>query len=154
MRPTLKTRKPIDQLRPTDLQAFHVWEFASDEEGEDGQDETWVRPLAEKEVPRDAYSLSVAARLTTSTGVEYQGIVGVNTAEGYEAIHAAVLTDSAYVFIPWPSMAGASKLARGAAKELGLKAKELFPLTYRLVIPVKGEVEPREGVYRYESSDA
>ena len=35
MRPTLKSRKPVDQLRPVDLKTFPVWEFASDEEGEE-----------------------------------------------------------------------------------------------------------------------
>lgn len=31
---TLKTRKPIDKLRPADLRAYPIWEFADDEEGE------------------------------------------------------------------------------------------------------------------------
>ena len=154
MRPTLKTRKPIDQLRPIDLKTFPVWEFASDEEDEEGQHETWVRPVRAKQVPGNAYSLSVAARLTTPTGVEYQGIVGVSTAEGFEAVHAAILTEEEYVFIPWPGMAGASKLARSAAKELGVRATDLFPLAYRLDIPVEGEAAPRDGVYRYGKNDA
>ncbi|MGL4574391.1 MAG: hypothetical protein ACRCV9_06340 [Burkholderiaceae bacterium] len=148
-----KTRKPIDQLRPADLEAFPVWEFV-DEENEGSQDETWVRPARTKQVPTDGYSLSVAATLTTPKGVEYRGIVGVNTAEGFEAVHAAVLTEDNYIFIPWPGMDGAAQQARSAAKELGLKASELFPLTYRLSVPVLGEASLREGVYRYASSDA
>jgi hypothetical protein len=153
MKPSLKTRKPIDQLRPADLEAFPVWEFV-DEEDEEGQDETWVRPVRAKQVPADSYSLSIAATLTTPKGVEYRGIVGVNTAEGFEVVHAAVLTEDNYVFIPWPGMAGAAKQARNAAKELGVRASELFPLAYRLAIPCAGEGSLREGVYRYASSAA
>jgi hypothetical protein len=154
MKPSLKTRKPIDQLRPIDLKTFPVWEFASDEEDNEDQDETWVRPVRTRQVPGDAYSLSVAASLTTPSGIEYPGIVGVSTAEGFEAVHAAVLTEDNYVFIPWPGMAGASKLARGAAKELRLRTKDLFPLAYRLVVLIEGESSPREGVYQYATSDA
>ena len=153
MKPSLKTRKPIDQLRIADLEAFPIWEFATDEEETEGQDETWVRPVKAKRIPVDAYSLSVFAKFTTPSGVELRGIVGVNTAEGYEAVHAAVLTEENYIFIPWPGMAGAQKLARDAAKELGLKAKNLFPLFYRLAVLIDHEGNPREGAYRYEKSD-
>jgi len=78
----------------------------------------------------------------------------VSTAAGFEAVHAAILTEDDYFFIPWPGMAGASKRARDTAKELGLKATELYPLTYRLAVAMKGESARREGVYAYENSDA
>lgn len=45
MRPTLKTRKPIDTLDAADLAKFPIWELASDEEDVPGRDETWVRPV-------------------------------------------------------------------------------------------------------------
>jgi hypothetical protein len=154
MRPSLKTRKPLDQLRPSDLKTFPVWEFASDEKGEEGQDETWVRPRRARQVPANAYSLSVAAVLVAADGAEYEGIVSVNTAEGFEAVHAAVLTEDNYVFIPWPGMDGAAKTARSAAKELGVRARDLFPLAYRLAVPLEGESSLREGVYRYARGDA
>ena len=97
MKPSLKTRKPVDQLRQIDLETFPVWEFATDEEGDEDQDETWVRPVRAKTIPGDAYSLSVSARFNTRSGVEFKGIVEVSTAEGFEAVHAAVLTEGSYV---------------------------------------------------------
>jgi hypothetical protein len=154
VKPSLKTRKPIDELRIADVEAFPVWEFATDEEGNEGQDETWVRPLWGKQIPADAYSLSVLASFTAPTGAKYKGIVGVSTAEGFEAVHAAVLTDSNYVFVPWPGMAGASEMARDAARELRSSANDLFPLSYRLAVPVEGEATLREGVYSYGGSNA
>lgn len=42
MRPTLRTRKPINALLPEDLIAFPVLEFAKDEEGVDGK--PWSAP--------------------------------------------------------------------------------------------------------------
>jgi hypothetical protein len=53
---TLKTRKPVNELTVEDLLAFPIWEFAADEEGAEGQDETWVRPVRHSQVPREAYS--------------------------------------------------------------------------------------------------
>ena len=153
MKPSLKTRKPVDQLRVVDLEAFPIWEFATDEEDDDNMDETWVRPVKAKSIPVDAHSLSVFAKFTTSSGVELKGMVGVNTAEEFEAVHAAVVTEENYIFIPWPGLTGAPELARNAAKELGIKATDLFPLTYRLAVVVDGEVNLRVGVYRYDERD-
>lgn len=154
MKPSLKTRKPIDALRLSDVEAFPIWEFATDEEENEGQDETWVRPIRLKKIPADAYSLSVSASFTSPTGAKYRGIVGVNTAEGFEVVHAAVLTEESYVFVPWPGMAGASQMARDAAEELGIEAKDLFPLSFRLGVPIEGELSLREGCYSYDSNDA
>ena len=154
MKPNRNTRKPIDKLSLADISAFPIWEFATDEEGVAGQDETWVRPLAAQEVPLDAYSLSVAADFTTPAGKAFRGIVGVNTSGEYEAVHAAVITKDGYVFIPWPAFDTALNEARSAAKQLGLNESELFPLKYRLAVRVQGEAIPRKGVYNYASPDA
>lgn len=39
-----KICKPIDQLQPSDIELYPIWEFSLDEEGDEEQDETWVRP--------------------------------------------------------------------------------------------------------------
>jgi hypothetical protein len=54
MAATLATRKPIDQITVADLVDFPIWEFCLDEEGVEGMDETWVRPLAAAAVPNGA----------------------------------------------------------------------------------------------------
>jgi hypothetical protein len=56
MQATIATRKPVDELTASDLEAFPVWEFAMDEEGVEEQDETWVKPGQRRDVgPRSAY---------------------------------------------------------------------------------------------------
>lgn len=37
-------RKQVTDLRPDDLAPYPIWEFALDEEGEEGQDEETVKP--------------------------------------------------------------------------------------------------------------
>lgn len=137
MKPSLKTRKPIDELRIADVDAFPVWEFATDEEGNEDQDETWVRPMRVKQIPSDAYSLLVSANFTAPNGAKYKGIVGVSTAAGFEARYGRRFK------------AGARRRERARRK-----AKDLFPLSYRLAVRVEGEAALREGVYSYDKSDA
>ena len=40
----MKIRKQVYDLAVSDLENHPIWEFALDEEGEDGQDEATVRP--------------------------------------------------------------------------------------------------------------
>lgn len=151
-KPSIDTRKPIDRLRPADLAAFPIWAFIDEEELQEGRDETWVRPLADQCVPLESYSLSVAARFTSRSGRRFEGIVGVHTANGFATLHAALVTDKAYVFIPWPGMADAPAIAAVAANRLGLVMAELVPLTYQLAVPIQGETALREGVFAYPST--
>jgi hypothetical protein len=41
-----RIRKPVNELKPEDFESWPCWEYALDEEGREGQDETTVRPLA------------------------------------------------------------------------------------------------------------
>src|SRR4051812_47353140 len=100
MAATIATRKPIDQITVADLVDFPIWEFCLDEEGVEGMDETWVRPLAAA-VPNDAYLLSVAAEFETASGLRVNGLVGVTTDAGEVEISEAVLLfDGKYLFVP------------------------------------------------------
>ena len=149
MKPYLRTRKPVDQLRLSDITKFPVWEFATDNEGSPGRDETWVRPVDTKVVPADAFSLSVAAKFMTASGREFSGIVGVTTFGGVEITHGAVITEQYYVFIPWPGYDGARRSCQVAAHKLGIPESMLFPLQYELLVPVEGIKHIVRGQYAY-----
>ena len=100
MAATIAPRKPIDQITVADLVDFPIWEFCLDEEGVEGMDETWVRPLAAA-VPNGAYSLSVAAEFETASGLRVDGLVGVTTIAGEVEISQAVLLfGEKYLFVP------------------------------------------------------
>lgn len=141
-RPTLKTRKPIDELTAADLTAFPIWEFADDEEGEEDQDETWVRPVDAQVVRKGQWSLSVAAEFRTRAGTTIPGLMGVTTAEGVDIGDAVLLPDSKYIFVD----AGSPKARRETAKALGLTSREIFPLQYTLRVRIGREKELRTGL--------
>src|SRR5215472_17505777 len=101
MAATLATRKPIDQITVADLVDFPIWEFCLDEEGVEGMDETWVRPLAAAAMPNEANSLSVAAEFETASGLRVNGLIGVTTVEGeVEIAYPVLLFDGKYLFVP------------------------------------------------------
>jgi hypothetical protein len=145
MVPTLRTRKPIDELTVLDIETFPVWEFAIAEEGAEGQDETWVRPLKVKRVPRRGYSFQVAADFTTPGGVQLVGIANVTTAGKIEIDTAVILSGGRYIFIPDRSQ---SRPWKSLSEALGLTAAKSAPLSYTLRVPIEGRKGMRSGVIK------
>ena len=140
---TLGRCKPIDELTPDDLAAFPIWEFTSDAEGVEGQDEAWVRPLRATVVPEDAWALSVAADFRTASGALFPGVVGVTTAGGVELSHGAILAPDEYVFV------GSGDLFDGpsVAAALELAPSEAIPLVFTLRALIGNEKVRRTGTF-------
>jgi hypothetical protein len=150
MAATIATRKPIDQITVADLVDFPIWEFCLDEEGVEGMDETWVRPLAAAAVPNGAYSLSVAAEFETASGLRVNGLVGVTTAGEVEISQAVLLFGGKYLFVPDKQdmridalREDDEKLRAAVADALG--TSPVFPLRYQLNVLIEGEASHREG---------
>jgi hypothetical protein len=152
--PTLKTRKPVVDLRVSDLRAFRIWEFAIDEEGETGQDETWVRPVSARIIPKDAYSQIASAEFCTATGRKLQGFMIVTTANEQVQIRAgAVMGRIRYRALPRLSRKMAVR--KKATWDVGLRDKllaaldsherDVFPLQYSLRVLIRGERSLRTG---------
>ena len=147
MRPSLKTRKPIDQLTPEDLIAFPIWEFASDEEEDEEQDETWVRPYPAKMMGPDLYALSVAADFLAPSGQMFTGFVGVTTAGDLEFGHGMLLHENDHIFVPSAGYPQAKKERKAVAAALGVKESQVFPLKFTLRVLLQGEVALRHGEF-------
>lgn len=97
---TLKTRKPVVKLTGRDFSSFPVWEFAIDEEGEPGQDETWVRPVDCRVIGRGAYVI-VASDFSTRAGRPLEGFMTVSTTDKeVEVGGGAVIGRAGYRVIP------------------------------------------------------
>lgn len=144
---TLRTRKPIDQLQPQDLVAFPIWEFATDEEGVDAQDETWVRPVKSSVVAPGQYSLSVAADFHTASGRHITGFVGVTTAGAFEVDHGVLLHEGKYICTFPKAFFDAERERKALLSALGMKALDVFPLRFKLRVLAEGESILREGVF-------
>lgn len=144
MQATLATRKPVEELTVADLEAFPVWEFATEEEGAEEQDETWVKPVPAATVPADGYSLSVAAALKLASGLVYPGVLFCDTHAGFEVAALALLTTGGRVlFTPGDTPAE----IRRALKRLGLSHAQVFPLEYCSRAPSARSGKPERGSF-------
>jgi len=151
---TLKTRKPVNELTVEDFHAFPIWEFATDEEGVEGQDETWVRPVRHKQIPMEAYSQLVASDYSTAGGAQLQGFMTVTTADGIEITPGAVVGEGLYHVLPSMSeeraqeegLSWAIQSRKEVVEALGGSAASVFPMAYKLRVGIRGEKAVRSGV--------
>lgn len=56
--------KSLDDITLDDALKYPIWEWALDEEGEDGQDETWQRPIIDTDnVTDDIYNPTITIKI-------------------------------------------------------------------------------------------
>lgn len=56
--------KSLDDITLDDALKYPIWEWALDEEGEDGQDETWQRPIIDTDnVTSDIYNPTITLKI-------------------------------------------------------------------------------------------
>lgn len=56
--------KPLDEITLDDALKNPIWEWALDEEGNDGQDETWQRPIIDTDnVTAEIYNPTITVRI-------------------------------------------------------------------------------------------
>jgi hypothetical protein len=148
--------KSVTGLSEADFLSFPVWEYATSEEGVLGQDETWVRPCtASSSVPRGRYSQLVAAEFQTPTGQRLNGFMAVTTVSKSPEIDPGALLISAGYF-PLPSLSRADAERGGHMWQveereaillaLGRLESQVFPLSYRFLLPVPGLAAGFRGV--------
>jgi hypothetical protein len=141
-----RIRKPNVKLTQTDFTTFPLWEYADDEEGVEGQDETWVRPVKRKSIPRGRHQIFVAADYVLASGRKLRGYAEVATLDGLEFEEAWVLhrrqtvallsrQEPSHYYDPLGSL----------LKLLDMPEREVFPARYTLRVPVQGERELHRG---------
>jgi hypothetical protein len=143
---SLRTRKPVDELTLGDFVAFPVWEYADDEEGVEGRDETWVRPVDTLVVPKGRYT-HVAAEFAAPCGETFRGFVTVSTLDGPpDVCQGVVLHEHKYLFVSNPEASGFDQSRKHLLTTVQLTEAEMFPLSFRLRVPVAGDAKYRGGV--------
>lgn len=73
-----RIRKQVHELSAADFEAHPCWEYASDEEGSDGQDECTVRPLPLGELDSATQQVFVQAAFLFPNGRIRLGMVTLN----------------------------------------------------------------------------
>lgn len=138
---SLHTRKPVDRLTLADFAAFPIWEYADDEEEVEGRDETWVRPVDSSVVPKGSYT-HVAAEFTATCGKRFSGFVTFSTLDGPpDVCQGVVVHNRKQLFVSNPEACGFDESRKQLLTDIQLTEAEMFPLLFRLRVPVAGRAK-------------
>lgn len=86
-------RKPVHDLQAADFENHACWEYATDEEGRDDQDECTVRPLPLQEIDKATHQVFVQAAFFFPNGRIRMGVVTLNAGDDPSG-HQPALFDS------------------------------------------------------------
>jgi|SRR5471030_1548424 len=128
-------RKQVYDLTLSDLKLSPIWEFASDEEGIEGQDEATVRPINLNSLQDALAGLCIAkARFRLADGSTMYGYLtpGIKSSLDLGLIQPAIVTDSGQVSFWCGSIEPSQAYIESSYAMLGKKPEEIFPLSYAL----------------------
>ena len=145
---SLRVRKQVYELTLQDLSTFPVWEFRLDEKGEEGRDESTVRPYAASG-PLEATDrmFVVRAVFTLADGSKMRGYFtppGRGDA-GIGILQPIIVTDRGQVRFWCGTTAPGLKRLAHSYELLGKEAEHVFPLQFESEVeladgPVRGSV--------------
>jgi hypothetical protein len=137
-------RRQVYRLSSQEISEYPVWEFCSDEEDREGQDEATVRPSIETEV--SGYSPGgyvISADVTFANGTSAIGYLYSGKPDDWGCIQPNLITDSGQINL-W---LGAMQFIANPDDEiqkryLALKsnADQVFPISFRSRAKVNGSL--------------
>jgi hypothetical protein len=137
-----RIRKPVDQLTWADFAASPVWEFALDEEGEPGQDETTVRPYpVNGELDPTRGMFVIAAKFVLADGTPMQGYLTppVQGEASLGTLQPIIITPVGQVFFWCGMIAPDDERIAQSYSMLGKSSpSEVFPIEFESNFPVRG----------------
>jgi hypothetical protein len=135
---TAKIRRRVYELTLDDLWASPVWEFALDEEGEAGQDETTMRPHpVSGAVDPSVARLIVAARFWLADGTQLRGYLTppLTDDRSLGTIQPQIVTEVGQVGF-WCGRLRPDTVR--AYQLLGREAASVFPIHFESAVPLIG----------------
>lgn len=137
----MKIRKQVYDLKLEDFQQHPIWEFALDEEGEEGQDEATVRPYssAGPANPEDG-TLVVKARFALADGTTMDGWITPPFGEflGLGTIQPQIITPEGPVSFWFGGLKPTTKDLAQCYKRLGHRPESVFPLRFQSEVDIVG----------------
>jgi hypothetical protein len=137
-----RTRKRVNELTAADLSSFAVWEFALDDEGEEGQDETTVRPvtLRGKLDPSDGMFV-VRARFVLADGTSMRGYLtpSAQAMSDLGTLQPVIITERGQVLFWHGTLAPSlDELVESYARLGGRSAAQVFPIRFESDVSMLG----------------
>ena len=136
----LKIRKSVADLTAQDLSAHGAWEFALDEEGDENQDETTVRPVEGHPDPQEGM-IVIRARFTLANGRTLPGYLTPprDGDDGLGTVQPVVTTPQGQVLFWWGMIAPDEETRASAYRKLGsTNPSDVFPVAFESDVPIAG----------------
>jgi hypothetical protein len=127
----MKIRKQVYELTLDDVNEFPIWEFALDEEGEEGQDEATVRPcevLASLDPANGMFI--VRAMFTLADGSKMQGYLTppIQGDDGLGTLQPVIITPHGQVMFWYGALTPDEVRLAESYEKLGRGAERVFPI--------------------------
>jgi hypothetical protein len=149
-----RIRKQVGDLQPDDLARFPIWEFALDEEGEEGQDEETVkpRPDLDRAEPAERFFV-VRTEFISADGTRFEGYASPHEEAQLFYTQPTMVTADGQVGFWFGGVPTRPGRLEASYRMLGKTATELFPLRYRALVEHGGAtLEGEIGAFmHYES---
>jgi len=137
----MKVRKQVYELTAADLEKHPIWEFALDEEGEDGQDEATVRPWEGREAldPSDGMFV-VRSTFTAAGGKQFVGYLTppVSGEISVGIIQPIIVAEHGQVMFWCGALPPTAEALRDAYAKLQLEPAAVFPCRYASAVTLLG----------------
>jgi hypothetical protein len=130
-----RIRKQVHELTAEDLEANPCWEYASDEEGEEGQDEATARPIPAERAVEETSPVFVQAAFLFPNGRIRLGAVTVNAGDGVSGHQPVLLLPEGQVMFYVGSME--PKAAAVKSFRSSLRSVSAIPLPIRYVTALR-----------------
>ncbi|MDZ4823500.1 MAG: hypothetical protein SH856_08580 [Flavobacteriales bacterium] len=116
-----------------------IWEFALDEAGEDGQDETTLRPCFGLAVADPADGLSVVkSEFLTAAGKKFYGLCTPAFEFRLDEIQPYMFTDNGMLSFWFGMLEPTQQSIDELYKQFNENKDTLFPIKFKSVVPTKG----------------
>lgn len=128
-------RKQVTDLRPDDLAPYPIWEFALDEEGEEGQDEETVKPRPDLDRADPAEGIFIVrTEFVAADGTRFDGYASPHEEAHIFYTQPTIVTADGQVGFWFGGVPPRPGRLEASYRILGKSAAELFPVRYRALV--------------------
>lgn len=122
-------RIQFDDFNLSYFEISPIWEFAIDEEGEEGQDETTLKPRLDLTLPHPSEGLLIVeCEFETNSGNKFRGLCTPSFDDSLSNIQPYIFTDNQLAMFWFGIVQPDKETKNGIYKALGETADSLFPL--------------------------
>ena len=127
-----KIRIQFADFNMTHFDISPIWEFATDEEGEEGQDETTLRPRIDLSFPDPSEGLLIVeCEFETNSGSKFSGLCSPSFDDSFSSIQPYILVDNQFVIF-WFGVSRPDKETKERLYNiLGERPESLFPVEFK-----------------------